>query len=1189
MAANHREPPLKPMKRIADKLGPALCLVALLLFSLTANAQPARGKGKGRDVVGTIVDADTKPVANATVAVSGGGPTATTAADGSFKLTGVAASKVVLEVTAEGFTAKQIPITDSTTALQLQVVIAKPVVVVPPPVATRMVGGVVSDGARAPIAGATVRVRGTQIQVTTAPDGSFTLPGVAVGEVTLDVEAAGQPPASIPVPSDRAAVAVMVGAPAAPIPAAPTTRTIRGRVVETTGEPIAGGTVQAIGIANSTVLTEADGTFVMENLPAGPVSLDITAPEHESRVSEVPLGTDTISVPLGLAVGEQIVIEGRAPSFTKENITGGGSVINSATLNRVSAATLDDAMVAKLPGANMQANSGAPGGGAQLRLRGISTINGQSSPLYVIDGVVISNVATSGGINAVTGAAAGNNPSSQDNPVNRVADLNPADIENVEVLKGAAAAALYGSKAANGVVIITTKRGRAGENHATVTQRVGFAQPSKRYGSRQWKDLAEVQGNYCDPDGTAEECAMNPYVEAYVAANGQTYDHEAEITRTPFLRETLANITGGTENGNYNGSVLVLDQPGIMTGTFYNKQTGRIAIGLKLGDRIKMGLTANLLHSNSDRGITNNDNTGTSQYFALSATPNFIDLRPKNGVYPNNIGVSANPIQTGDLLQNREDLTRLIAGATISLDAFQSSDNEHRIKLLSNLGVDTFSQLNNIVSPNGLLFEADDGLIGTVVDGKTVNNNLNLGVSAAWTYSPASGSFRSALTAGLTYESTSLSNTSVLARGLTAGQPTINAAPFIRTFSNKSETKENGAYLQEEFATLNDQLTLVGAALAERSSVNGDFDKYFLYPKLGVAYSFLAPAKAGEPRSLEAFEALRVRVAYGQTGNRPNYGDKFTPLSVVNAIGTNTGAVVNGNAGDPGIEPERQSEIEGGLDVALKEQRVVAELTGYQRDISNLILRRRLADSTGFQQQFANGGGMRNRGIEAALAVKPVPAIDWTTRGTLTLNRSEITELPVPAFNVAVGFGAGFGAYRIEQGKSATQIVSTTDRTGVLTAVGDGEPDFRIGWSNVVNVGDFTFSSLLDWQQGSKVINLTTANYDGNGNAPNPEAAAMRVAALAAGDPRPYIEDGTFVKIREISVAYSLPKRLASELGPLKSLQLSLSGRNLATFTNYTGLDPEVSNFGGQAVARNYDVTPYPPSRTFWFSVTAGI
>jgi outer membrane receptor protein involved in Fe transport len=444
----------------------------------------------------------------------------------------------------------------------------------------------------------------------------------------------------------------------------------------------------------------------------------------------------------------------------------------------------------------------------------------------------------------------------------------------------------------------------------------------------------------------------------------------------------------------------------------------------------------------------------------------------------------------------------------------------------------------------------------------------------------------------VTFENVDTHSVFVIARNLTAGQPKVDTATNVRTNETLRKTKEVGGYLQEEMALLDDRLSLLGGLLAERSSLNGDSDQYFLYPKIGAAYSLLRPAKAGEERALDAFESLRVRLAYGETGNRPNFGNKFTALNAVNTIGGNSTVVVGANAGDPTIEPERQREIEGGIDLATKDQTIVAELTGYQRNISNMLLQQTLAQSTGFGAQFVNGGSMRNRGIEAAVAVKPVPRFDWTTRGTLTLNRSKVTDLPstIPSFNVpGVGFGATFGAYRIEEGSSATKIVATVDKMGTLATVGDGEPSFRIGWSNVVNVGDFSFATLLDWQHGSTVINLTTLAYDSNGNAPDQAAASKRLALLAAGDPRGYIEDGSFVKLREVSVAYSLPKRLATQLGPLKSLQLSLSGRNLLTISKYTGLDPEVSNFGNQAIGRNYDVTPYPPSRTYWFSITAGI
>jgi TonB-linked SusC/RagA family outer membrane protein len=1174
-------------KRFAYPLGPAMCVLALLLSSMTAHAQNA----KKRDVSGTVLDIDGKPVANATVAVTGGGPAATTAADGSFKLA-VVTTNLVVEVTADGFSARQIQLVGAPTALQLNLTMVKPAP--PPPVETRMVGGVVSGPSHAPLAGATVRVRGTTIQTLTGPDGTFTLPGVAVAEVVLDVEAPNQPPATVTLPADKAAVAVTMGE-AKPVPAAPTSRTIRGKVVDPASqEPIVGAQIQVVG-TGLLAFSEADGTFVIEGVTLGSVQLDIGAPEHESHILDVPADKATIDVSLALAKGEQIVIEGRAPVIVKANLANGASVIDDKDLNRVSAQNIDTAMTAKLAGANMQSNSGAPGGGAQLRLRGISTINGQSSPLYVIDGVIVSNVAIPSGANAITAAAAGGNASNQDNPVNRIADLNPNDIETLEVLKGASAAALYGSKAANGVVIITTKRGRNGENHATVTQRFGISQVSKTLGSRKFASLDEVKGTFCDPKGDPAECDASPLVQAFKAANGKTYDHEAELVRTPFAMETIGSLSGGTEKGNYYGSVLVRDDPGVVIGTFYQKQSGRLAVGYKLGDRARLGLTANLIHSTSDRGLTNNDNTGTSNYVVLSSLPSFVDLQPKNGVYPSNpsVGSGANSLQTVSLLQNREDVWRLIAGSTVSVDAYSSRDGSSKVKVLGNFGVDSFNQKNNLLSPNALVYESADGLTGTAIDATTTNLNWNVGAGALWTYNPRSGGYRSALSGGLTYENVDLSSVYVIAQNLNAGQANVDSATSVNTNQTRLRTKDSGLYLQEEIAVLDDQLSLLAGLLGERSSLNGDTGKYYLYPKVAAVYSLIKPGKPSKP--FEMFDALRVRGAYGEAGNRPNYGQKFTPLNAAGNIDGNAGLVPLGVAGDPNIEPERQREFELGVDLATKDQRVVVELTGYQRNISNLLLQRARATSTGFGTEFLNGGGLRNRGIEAAVQVRPIATkqLEWVSRGTLTLNRSMITDLPsnVPAFDITVaGFGTGLGAFRIEQGKSATQIVSTIDPTpNKVAVVGNGEPDFRVGWSNVVTAGDFTFSALIDWQHGSDVVNLTRLLYDGSSNSPDTAEANKRLEAFGMKDARPYIEDASFVKVREVAVSYSLPKKLTSQLGPLKTLDLSLSGRNLLTVTNYSGLDPEVSNFGGQPIGRNYDVAPYPPSRSFWLSITAGL
>jgi len=449
-------------------------------------------------------------------------------------------------------------------------------------------------------------------------------------------------------------------------------------------------------------------------------------------------------------------------------------------------------------------------------------------------------------------------------------------------------------------------------------------------------------------------------------------------------------------------------------------------------------------------------------------------------------------------------------------------------------------------------------------------------------HTPKSEKFKNALSLGLTYEAVDL--VSIYTFGVNLSQPTIDTATGLNTQELAVRTKDQGLFLQEEIALLDDRLSLLAGLLAERSSLNGNSDKFFVFPKLAATYELKVPE--------DTFDLLRVRGAYGEAGNRPNYGDKYTGLNAAQSIDGLPGTGLGPNLGDPEIEPERQREIEAGVDMALKDQRAVLELTGYQRSISNLLLQRSLATSTGFTTQFGNGGALRNRGLEAALQVTPIEGdVTWMTRGLVTLNRSTVTDLPAGPFNVStVGFGAGLGAFRIEEGKSATQIVNDFDGDGDLDPVGDGEPDFRIGWANTVTWKAFELNTLVDWQHGSDIINLTRLLYDAGQVSPDYVGAGeARLEAFSSGDMRPYIEDASFVKLREISVAWSAPAKWVKNTMSLANLRVSLSGRNLMTWTNYSGLDPEVSNFGNQPVGRNYDVAPYPPSRSFWLSVEAGI
>lgn len=1026
--------------------------------------------------------------------------------------------------------------------------------------------------------------------------------GCALALLTSEAMAQDAQPTE-PAPAAPAAAAPAPEAPAAPAPAAPTPaapadapvapapapapapqarqgmRTIRGQAVDKDSRE--GLPLVRIIIKGTTqgVETDLEGRFSLE-VPEGPVVLDVSSQDYKGRDILVGPNQQTVTVSLEASFVEEMVVVGRASEVARKNLANSVATVNTEELNRAPAQTVDSALQGKVAGANIQSNSGAPGGGIQMRLRGVSTINGQSAPLYVIDGVLVSDVAVASGIFVVTESVSGSNPSpTQDNQVNRIADINPNDIESIEVLKGASAAAIYGSKASNGVIIINTKRGKAGqEPRVDITQRFGVYTLANKLGARRYSEDEAVARYATKPE---EEEGIR---ELYRAGSGY-FDHEAQLAgRRDLSTETVASVSGATGDTRYYGSALIKNDEGIIANTGYEKQSFRLNVGQKLGELVDVNASANIVHSLGQRGLTNNDNTSITYYMALPGTPSFFDLRPNDkGEYPANpfVSSSSNPLQTAALVQNDEDVWRFIASGDVTVNAYKDATSELRV--LGNFGVDRFQQKNEVLFPPELAFESADDLLGTSLFATTESRNLNGGLNVVHNYRPEGAGLSATTSAGMQIEERSLDSLYVVSQNLIAGQPNVDSGTSVGVRQDRLLVRDYGYYLQEEMILLDERLTLVGAVRGEQSSANGNQNKLFFYPKLATAYRV--------PSFTPALDEFKVRLAYGETGNQPLYGQKFTALNASNNIEGNPGIVGSGIAGDPNIEPERQREVEAGLDTVFFGGDLLAEFTVYQRTISNLLLQRTLHPSSGFTGQFFNGGSLRNRGVEVMLQVKPLAdgPLEWTSNTTFALNRSKVTDLPVPGFR-AGGFGTNLGQFRIEKGFSATRIVGNVqDENGniVVQQIGDTEPTFRMGFSNTLSYGGVSLSFLVDWQQGSDVINLTRFLYDASRNSPDVEEAARRQAEWPT-NAGVYIEDATFVKLREVSVTYNLPTEWVTRIPKVKSARLSLSGRNLLTFTNYSGLDPEVSNFGNQPIARNIDVAPFPPSRSFWTSIDVG-
>ena len=956
-------------------------------------------------------------------------------------------------------------------------------------------------------------------------------------------------------------------------------RTVSGTVRDSlTGGPINGASVSIRGTTQA-ALTDANGRFALAAAPAGDVVLQVRALGYFRR--DVPVGATTgtvdIVLPRDVFKLEEIVVSGQATGIERRNLPNAVATVNAEELANHPTASIEQQLQGKVAGADIQSNSGAPGGGVQVRLRGITSINADASPLYVVDGVIMSDVAIPSNANVLTGAAGGSNPSlTQDAQVNRIADLNPGEIESIEILKGASAAALYGGRASNGVVIITTKRGRQGARRIELTQRFGTSFLLRKVGTRRFADAADAnswRGGAGDTYCTSGGCPF--------------FDHEEILANENRLAwQTSASVSGGTENTQYFASGSVENTPGIVLNTGFSRQSVRLNLDQRFSDRVTLSLNTNLIHTEAERGLTNNDNLGVSYFNVLTGTPSLVDLRQQaDGTFPRNPYGNSNPVQTASLIGNEEDVWRMLGSTRLQWTAISSQNSTLRFDATG--GLDFFLQKNGIFSPPELQYEPLDGFLGTSLLSNTDNLNLNLNGNLVHTYTGGGFTARTSVGAQFARRELDISRTEAL--DLVAGQSNVDAGTSVRVRQDRSLIKNLGFFAQEELLLLDERLNLTAGIRADQSSLNADASQLHYYPKLAASYRF-----EGDPGGL--LNEVKFRGAFGQTGNEPLYGQRFTPLNSQLNIGGIAGTVVLGTSGSAELKPEREQEVEVGVDAQLLRNRASLEASWYQKNVSDLLLTRNLPPSSGFTQEIFNGGKLRTRGLEVAAAIVPIQTAEtyWFFRTTFALNRSTITELPVPPFQTG-GFGAVLGIFQVEEGKSATQIVGTDTLPDGKTnpenvVLGDANPDFKMSFTSSLNWKRFNLYALVDWQQGGNVINLTRLLTDLNGTSPDVEEAGRR-ASVFLRRAAPWVESATFAKVREVAVSYDLPTTVAQALwGGIRSARLSLSVRNLFWFaTPYTGYDPEVSNFGNQPIARNIEVTPYPAARTFFFTINLGL
>lgn len=961
-------------------------------------------------------------------------------------------------------------------------------------------------------------------------------------------------------------------------------QTVTGTVTDDSSQPLPGVTVIVKGTTTGSA-TDFDGNYSI-SASNGEV-LIFSYVGFETQEVTVTSNVLNVIMQAGIALDE-IVITGLATSIKRTNAANAVATVSADELaGRTPPQTLDGALAGKFTGALVTNNSGSPGGGLSVKLRGITSINGNSQPLYIIDGVYIDNSSiSSAGLNAVSAASGGGNASSQDNATNRIADINPDDIESISILKGASASAIYGSRGAAGVILITTKRGKQGKTVINVSQSNGWNEAINLQGQRNWTaDLAESAFGQGALFSAAE-------------AAGELHDYEKVLFgEKGFISNTNVSMSGGNEKTTFFAGFTRNQEDGIVKKTGYDKSSIRLNLDHKFNDNIKFSLTSNYINSSADRGFFNNDNSGTTLGVALATGVRPWDnLFPDaNGNYPDAPHGASNPLQTRDLMTNNERTNRFITGGTLDVNLLRT-DNQS-LKFVAKAGVDHYTLTAKVIFPKELQFERPDqgGVNGVSAITTTTNTNTNYSAFLVHNYT-TDDDISFTTQAGVTNQQFSQNVVSVTASDLIASETNIDQAANVNTNQFRLEQEDFGFFAQEEVNYQDILIATIGIT-GDKSTNNGDINELFYYPKGSLAVNLSNFDFWGSNDVLNRF---KLRTAYGEAGTFAAFGSLFTVFTNT-LIDGNVGIIVPTTRGNPNISPERQKEFEIGFDAGFLNNSVSVEFTYYKKQVEDLLLQANIEPSTGFSREWVNAGELENRGVEIGVNIKAFDNEDfsWNSNISWYTNESEMTRLDVPTFNLG-GFGNSLGQFQIEEGKSVTQIVGTTGPGTPVSVLGDAEPDFQMSFVNDFRYKNFTLSFLWHWKKGGDNINLTkllsdfggtSADYDDlnvdpDGQIPNGDYRIVN--GLFAGNARPFVEDASYWRLREVGLYYTVPDETLDNWfdGIVSNVKLGFSGHNLINIFDYNSYDPEVSNFGGNGLSTGVEVTPFPSSKRYMFHLS---
>ncbi|MDR2810945.1 MAG: SusC/RagA family TonB-linked outer membrane protein [Tannerellaceae bacterium] len=962
---------------------------------------------------------------------------------------------------------------------------------------------------------------------------------------------------------------------------------LKGVVIdERTGDAIIGVTVLQKSTTNG-VATDIDGAFQLNIQSALPVTLVARSLGYRSQEIAVYEANETIRILLNEDINllEEVVVTGLATRTKRANLANDVTSISSKELvGTITPETIDNALYGRVPGASVRTNSGAPGGGISIQLRGINSLQGASQPLYIIDGVYLNNDVLSTGRSSLTSAGQGGG---EDDASNRLADLNPDDIETIEVLKGPSASAIYGTRANAGVIIITTKKGKEGKTQVRFTQEVGYAELSKHLGASTW-DEDKIRLFF---PAASQETELKRYREA--AANGRAHNDFEELLygEKPLITSTNLSVSGGNAKTKFFASGHISEEGGIIKHTGFGRKSIRLNVEHTLSQYVNFSINSNYLYSNSDRGFTGNQNrSGSSIGYILGYTPAYFDPRPVNGIYPDNPYVASaneNPLELRDKAVNNAKVNRFVEAANLNVAFFRTEKASLNLALQG--GLDYLTQKSFEYFPEYLQLQRSAQNPGILYIGNTYNSNLNLQGFLIYNQQVNKLNFvTQAGAVGLQSESESIFNQS---EGLVSSQTNLKQATVIRSPEHSIRRVKDFSLVAQEEVNFDDKVITTLGIRFDKSTLNGDPNTYYAFPRASLAVNL----NKFNFWNLPAVSLLKLRAAYGETGGLPNFGVTFTSLSTV-VLGGNLGSILGTSAGNKNIKPERAGELEVGFNVGFLKDRILFDATYYDKTVRDLIQTLNMSPSSGVGSQRVNGTTLKNKGVELALTLVPYSTnrFTWTSRILYWSNRSKITKLAVPSYTSGI-YGLAYGTYLFKEGYSPTTIVGNPRKeNGEYTVYGNSQPDFQSSWYNTISfLNGFDFSFLLDWKKGGQVMNITLYNTDNGGTTPdwnddwNGDGIPNGKDREGKGTAGVYVQEGGYLKLREVALKYTLPRKITEHLsaGYIHRIQIGASANNLLTLSPYPGYDPEVNSFGTTATNTGSDLFNYPPSRRFLFNL----